>query len=246
MWPFGRDAKNRLEDALHEHDLTSDLDLEVEVMSGRAFISAEVPNQRYKDLILSIANGINGIDEVDLSGIVVADGDQARTPQSSADAGQSKKTSDSATTDGEFDPGGHAKLALEKIKGEPSLAKNPLDVLHRGSTVVLRGAVDSQAELDRARALVLSVAGISDVDTSGLQVVEDASRFNLTDEAGDYVYTVQSDDTLADIAQRFYGDGGRDSYMRIAEANDISDPDRIQAGQKLMIPGTNTGPGEPT
>ena len=47
-------------------------------------------------------------------------------------------------------------------------------------------------------------------------------------------------------AQRYYGDGGRESYMRIAEANDISDPDSIQAGQKLTIPGTNTGPGEPT
>src|SRR5690606_12719129 len=115
-----------------------------------------------------------------------------------------------------------------------------------GSKITLRGAVETQAELDSARALILSVAGVSDVDTSGVQVTPGGSGFNVTDEAGDYIYTVQSDDTLAHIAQRYYGDGGRESYMRIAEANDISDPDSIQAGQKLTIPGTNTGPGEPT
>lgn len=109
MWPFGKDAKGRLREALGANDHTKDLDLEVEVMSGKAYVSGEVPDGRYENLIRSIAN-----------------------------------------------------------------------------------------------------------------------------------------DTLAHIAQRYYGDGGRESCMCIAEANDISDPDSIQAGQKLTIPGTNTGPGEPT
>jgi LysM repeat protein len=47
-------------------------------------------------------------------------------------------------------------------------------------------------------------------------------------------YTVQSGDTLWDIAERVYGDGRE--YPRIARASGISDPDRIYPGQSLTIP----------
>jgi len=36
------------------------------------------------------------------------------------------------------------------------------------------------------------------------------------------------------IAERFYGDG--DKYTRIAKANNITNPDRINPGQKIIIP----------
>ncbi len=49
-------------------------------------------------------------------------------------------------------------------------------------------------------------------------------------------YTVQSGDTLSEIAQKFYGDGSRDSYMKIAQANGLDNPDLIRVGQKLQIP----------
>ena len=177
MWPFAKDAKGRLGEALGENDHTKDLDLEVEVMSGKAYVSGEVPDERYENLIRSIANGINGIDDLDLSGIVAG----AVTP-----GGTSAEAADSAAdrAAGGFDPGGNAKVALEKIKGEPTLAKNPLDILQNGSKITLRGAVETQAELDSARALILSVAGVSDVDTSGVQVTPGGSGFNVTDEAG--------------------------------------------------------------
>ncbi len=49
-------------------------------------------------------------------------------------------------------------------------------------------------------------------------------------------YTVQAGDTLSQISKRFYGNANE--YMKIFEANRdrLQNPDRIQAGQQLVIP----------
>ncbi|NOS85704.1 MAG: LysM peptidoglycan-binding domain-containing protein [Ignavibacteria bacterium] len=49
-------------------------------------------------------------------------------------------------------------------------------------------------------------------------------------------YVVQSGDTLSKIAKQYYGDAGK--YMDIFNANTdkLSDPDKIQVGQELIIP----------
>jgi nucleoid-associated protein YgaU len=47
-------------------------------------------------------------------------------------------------------------------------------------------------------------------------------------------YTVKSGDTLSKISKAFYGDASQ--YMKIAEANNIDNPDLIQVGQELVIP----------
>ena len=49
-------------------------------------------------------------------------------------------------------------------------------------------------------------------------------------------YTVKSGDTLSKISQQFYGSANE--YMRIFYANidKLSDPDKIQPGQQLIIP----------
>jgi LysM repeat protein len=53
---------------------------------------------------------------------------------------------------------------------------------------------------------------------------------------GGQTYTVKSGDTLSKISQQFYGSAHE--YMRIFYANrdQLSDPDRIQPGQQLIIP----------
>lgn len=53
---------------------------------------------------------------------------------------------------------------------------------------------------------------------------------------GHRTYTVKSGDSLSRIAREFYGSAG--DYMRIFEANrdKLSDPDKIQPGQELVIP----------
>jgi nucleoid-associated protein YgaU len=49
-------------------------------------------------------------------------------------------------------------------------------------------------------------------------------------------YIVQSGDTLSKIAKEYYGDANR--YMDIFNANrdKLSDPNKIQVGQELVIP----------
>jgi LysM repeat protein len=61
---------------------------------------------------------------------------------------------------------------------------------------------------------------------------------NLSAARGDIygIYEVQSGDTLSGIAKKVTN--GKLSYQKIFEANtdQLSDPDRIQPGQKLIIP----------
>jgi len=55
-------------------------------------------------------------------------------------------------------------------------------------------------------------------------------------------YTVQPGDTLSIIAQKFYGDGSEASWRKIYEANRAvigNDPNQLQAGMVLVIPGGN-------
>ena len=225
MWPFGKSTEKRLKEAVQENESLKKHPLEVDVKRKTAIFSGEVPQESLKNLMRNVAQGINGVKEVDVSGVKVTGGAQGAP----------------AEKEGE-DPSAKAKAAHQKIQGEGSLANNPLDVLQKGSTIVLRGAVDSQEELDKAKNLASSVEGVTGVDASGLQVIQNASKLNVTDDDGDVVYTVESGDTLSHIALHYYGDAGKSSYMKIAEANGLDDPDKIQVGQKLKIPGTTKGP----
>jgi nucleoid-associated protein YgaU len=48
------------------------------------------------------------------------------------------------------------------------------------------------------------------------------------------MYVVKSGDNLSDISKSFYG--SPNEYTKIAQANNISNPDKIQPGQKIRIP----------
>ncbi len=246
MWPFGKSAKARLEDALADQDLTKDLGLKVDVKKKVAIVTGTVPNERYPNLITAIANGINGIESVDVSGLVVqaptAAPDAAATPSITKGGVLGGATGALKAAAAAIDPSAKAKAVHAKFRDDAILKDDPIDVLQKGDTVVVRGAVDSQAVFERAKALAASVPGVTGVDVSGLQVIEHASQLNVTDDDGDVVYTVKSGDTLSHIALHYYGSAGRRSYMKIAEANGIADPNKIRVGQKLKIPGTTQGP----
>jgi nucleoid-associated protein YgaU len=47
-------------------------------------------------------------------------------------------------------------------------------------------------------------------------------------------YTVKAGDTLWDLAAKYYNDGRK--FTKIASANNISDPNRINIGMELKIP----------
>jgi nucleoid-associated protein YgaU len=53
-------------------------------------------------------------------------------------------------------------------------------------------------------------------------------------ESSGQTYTVQAGDNLSKISKQFYGDPNQ--YRKIAEANHLDDPNKIKAGQQLIIP----------
>ena len=58
-------------------------------------------------------------------------------------------------------------------------------------------------------------------------------QHNITVGSG-ATYVVKSGDNLSKISKSFYGNPNE--YTKIAQANSISDPDKIKVGQELKIP----------
>jgi nucleoid-associated protein YgaU len=56
---------------------------------------------------------------------------------------------------------------------------------------------------------------------------------NITVGSGT-MYVVKSGDNLSNISKTFYGNANQ--YSKIAQANDIANPDKIKVGQQLKIP----------
>ncbi len=225
MWPFGKSAEARLQQAIKENQVLGRYPLEAKVVKKVAIFSGELPNEHLKSLLEVVAGGINGVESADTSAVRVV-APAAAEPEPATD------------------PLALARAALAKIKADPDLAGNPVDVVQQGEKIILRGAVDSEAERGKARSLAASVPGVAEVDVSGLQVISGAAKLNVTDEDGDVVYTVKAGDTLSAIALHYYGSAGRGAYMKIANANGLADPNKIYVGQKLKIPGTVAGPDE--
>jgi nucleoid-associated protein YgaU len=67
-----------------------------------------------------------------------------------------------------------------------------------------------------------------------------AAGAGVQSQAGQ-TYEIKSGDTLSKISKQFYGNANE--YMRIFYANrdKLNDPDKIQAGQKLIIPPDDKG-----
>jgi nucleoid-associated protein YgaU len=75
--------------------------------------------------------------------------------------------------------------------------------------------------------------------TADITVEQTRSQGTAAAGQGSQTYTVKSGDTLSKISKQFYGDAHE--YMRIFYANQdkLTDPDKIQVGQKLVIPSAN-------
>jgi nucleoid-associated protein YgaU len=251
MWPFGKSIKDRVQDALNEIAPLKGLGLTITERSGNVAISGSVPRLPHLNLIGITARGVSGVKNVDVSGISVAEQAQAEqeaqvrdalsTSEAIAISAQPISLSD---TDPEIqaalDASMIAKRVYNAIKGNNELKDDPIDVLQSGTSVVLRGAVDSLHEYNLAIQLAEAVEGVTNVDSSGLRFVEGAkakaqdSSNTAAHNPPDEWYVVAAGDTLSEIAQKFYGDAG--AYKMIARANGIANPDLIKVGQKLQIP----------
>lgn len=74
----------------------------------------------------------------------------------------------------------------------------------------------------------------TNVPVETTEPTDQGSSSTSVPENGRTIYEVKSGDTLMNIARHFYNDASK--YTLIMEANNISDPDHIIVGQKLIIP----------
>lgn len=74
----------------------------------------------------------------------------------------------------------------------------------------------------------------ADGEDEDSEPTDDADTNDDPTTEGTQTYTVQPNDNLRSIAQRFYGDGNR--HELISEANGIDSDNVLQVGQELEIP----------
>ncbi len=253
MWPFGKSTVDRVKDAFKAQALLAPLNLEVRVDGGTAFVTGSVPTDKYGGLVKVVASGIDGVKDVDVSGLIPAAQAAPAAPEASVEIGTADAGTD-AGTDAQAAPAyddaqadeivaqavaEHNRIAKgvwNAIKADGELKDDPIDVLQSGSSIILTGAVDSEHELHLAANLARSISGVEAVDASGLKVVGGTRELvKEKDAGGDTVYTIQAGDTLSAVALKYFGDAGR--YKDISHYNNLSNPDDIKVGQQIRIPG---------
>ena len=117
--------------------------------------------------------------------------------------------------------------ALQNLLGELGLVVENLRIDVNGTTAVVSGLVDDQAEREKVVLAIGNVAGIARV----------ADRLEATKKApAAQMHTVVPGDSLSKIAKKYYGNAAK--YPVIFEANQpmLKDPDKIYPGQVLRIP----------
>ncbi|ALW88442.1 BON domain-containing protein [Deinococcus actinosclerus] len=256
MWPFGKSTAERVKDALNEQPRLKDLGLNVQERGGTVTVTGMVPNDRYLNLIRVVAEGINGVKSVDMSGVTFEQ--PAAAPAQPAPAAPTPSvempqlTPERSVTTGNLNGNAQnmdseiqevetrskvAKAVLSAIRSNGELADDPIDVLQSGSSVILRGVVDNDHEKRLLEQVARGVSGVSGVDLSGVRVAQGAKAMakEKDQDSGDTVYVVKPGDSLSAIAERYYGDPMQ--YKKIAHYNNISNPDLIHPGDRLRIPG---------
>jgi len=88
----------------------------------------------------------------------------------------------------------------------------------------------------------------ADVQAAAGEATAASSTGTPPEQPNPTTYVVQPDDTLSFIARKFLGDTGRWQEIWDANRDTIDDPNQIEVGQVLNIPGgtTNTGAPEQT
>jgi nucleoid-associated protein YgaU len=109
---------------------------------------------------------------------------------------------------------------LDSIKKEGAQLQN-LNL--EGNQLYLKATATSEASKNRIW------DSIKKVDPNFADLKHDI-QFSQTDRT----YTVQPGDSLSKISKQFYGDATK--FKKIADANKLEDPDKIKAGQQLIIP----------
>ena len=91
-------------------------------------------------------------------------------------------------------------------------------------------------ELKEYRTPQTLITKLTTVGTAVVGTVQGVREANNSPEpkTGTKKYTVKKGDTLWAIAKKYYNDGSK--YSKIAEENNLVDPNKISIGQELIIP----------
>ena len=73
-----------------------------------------------------------------------------------------------------------------------------------------------------------------------------ATDTTAVEQKADEEYTVQSGDTMDAIVRRFYGTYSTENVNRIMKANNMTNPNKLSIGQKLIIPMGETSTSDET
>lgn len=124
-------------------------------------------------------------------------------------------------------PPTEAQIREDRAQAQ-KLALEAVDQLQNGDEPAARATLDRVQALDPNNELARKLA--------------EQIRADPVKELGaaNFRYTVQPDDTLSKLAQRFLGDRLR--FYILARYNDIANPSRLQAGQLIKIPGKEPPP----
>ena len=140
------------------------------------------------------------------------------------------------------------QTAIERVRGQFPGAQINASV-GQGDTVTLTGrAADIETKTQIMSAFNAAVETKNTLNqisidqpvpqVAGTQFTpgQNAAPIGTTSASEHRMHDVVAGDTLSAIAKRYYGDASK--YHRIFEANrdQLSDPDKIKAGQKLKIP----------
>ncbi|MDQ1693022.1 MAG: hypothetical protein QOH85_557 [Acidobacteriaceae bacterium] len=112
---------------------------------------------------------------------------------------------------------------IQTIEGFSAEGAQVQDVNLDGEKLHLKATVPSQVVANRVW------DSIKQVDPTFADL-----HHEITTSGSDQKYTIQSGDNLSKVSKHFYGSPNH--YQKIAQANGIDNPDRIQAGQELTIP----------
>lgn len=120
--------------------------------------------------------------------------------------------------------------ALQQSVQTSGLDAAKVQVTFENGKAKVTGEAPTQEEAEKIILAIGNTQGVSQVDSSGLQVRQPAPAAQM--------YTVRKGDTLWKIAEQHYGKGQGARFTEIVKANSppIKDPDIIQPGWVLRIP----------
>ncbi|MDH5824814.1 BON domain-containing protein [Luteimonas sp. RD2P54] len=152
------------------------LQVEVETVNGVVSLSGDVESRAQIDAAKRIAAGIEGVTNVDASGLTVApaatdrDTDMRAAADARMDAREDARMDVGMESDQPIDDTWITTKVKSSLLADTDVAGLQVEVETVNGEVSLTGGVESQAQIDAARRIAADIDGVASVDTSGLRV----------------------------------------------------------------------------